>query len=79
MTERMIHVRKCRQCGKEFYVPAYIQEYGYTARERGHTVSFCTYSCMREYEKPIIKKQKRKMAIEFARAMHEEGIRGVAI
>lgn len=45
--DSLTHERKCRQCGKIFYTYCRLPEYAY---KRNSDV-FCTWSCMREWDK----------------------------
>lgn len=43
---------KCQKCGKQFMIP-YEPEYAY----KRNTIVFCSYSCMRAYDKELEKKR----------------------
>lgn len=53
--------RTCAMCGKDF--ETFSDEWGYTIRlnESDETpLYFCSYSCLRKFEKPLIEKSKKK-------------------
>lgn len=52
-----LYPRKCKTCGKHFESK---REYGWKCRSKTystHCVYFCSYGCMREYEKQYMKQK----------------------
>ena len=44
--------RRCRQCGKRFYIGPLIEKWTYKRKlNDGNTAWFCTWSCYSEYQK----------------------------
>ena len=71
-----VRMHRCRQCGKRFAISAIGQKWGYFVREYGKKKYFCSYSCMRRFEVPRLKKAQEKMDREFekVRKMKKEDL-----
>lgn len=75
----LIQIRKCDQCGKKFATLVSDYQYGYSIRKRRHNACwvFCSYTCMRAFERPIIEKRQAAMAKKFATSERDERLRRV--
>lgn len=70
----LVRIRQCDQCGCRFVSLVSDSIYGWAIKpdSRKPRLIFCSYRCMRAYEKPIIKKEQARMAAKFAAAAMED-------
>ena len=61
----LLKKRKCAKCKETFFTAVPLCEWGFTHKYKGHYKAFCSYHCMMEYEKPLIKKNAKQMAKKF--------------
>ena len=75
----LIQIRTCDHCGKQFIILVSDHKYGYSIRKHRHNACwvFCSYNCMREFEKPIIAKEQAAMAKKFAIAERDERLKRI--
>ena len=58
---------KCPLCEKMFYIPIFCQKWTY----RKGSKLFCSYSCMRAYERKLEEAKKAKMAQAVPKSVHQ--------
>ena len=73
---KLVRMIKCKQCGSIFPVICSIEEYGWRIPLKSKKLYFCSYSCMRKYEKPRLQKieKRAEMAFREAEKCTEHGI-----
>lgn len=73
---RLSMPHKCRQCGKIFGMSVEANRWGYTSRlgrsqKESSKKLFCSYKCLREYEKPFIRARKHEIKTIYGEHMYE--------
>ena len=66
----LVRYRACSQCGKVFPIYCEFSNYGYSL-EWGRKI-FCSYRCMRAYERPRLEKANEKKTGQFDQAANDE-------
>ena len=55
----------CKVCGKTFDADPVMYQWKYTDQETSKTSRFCSYTCFRKWEKPILERAQARMRREF--------------
>ena len=70
--EALFRKIKCPVCKKMFLVSVSAEKWGYSIKKNHHMKMLCSYSCMRRFQEPLLKKDRKKMAKEFWMAGNKE-------
>lgn len=57
---RLVSRHICPMCKEYFLMWCAPSRYGWSVRDKGEMKYFCSYGCMRTYEKPRIEKSREK-------------------
>ena len=70
--EALFRKIKCPVCKKTFLVSVSADDWGYSIKKNHHMKMLCSYSCMKKFQEPLLKKDRKKMAKEFWMAGNKE-------
>ena len=61
----VFHVHTCKTCKRKFTMICRVDKYGWEVTRNNTRYLFCSYSCMRKYEKSYLEKIRLKKEREF--------------
>ena len=67
----IVRMYTCTQCKRHFPMSCTADIYGWQLQDAGKHV-FCSYSCMRAYERPLMEKRQKRITKAFNQAMCPE-------